>query len=213
AIPTAERCRHRCRHHQHLPLRHLFTHPCCHPSGCGADEGLRRGTMDRTLATPALSRRLFIVAGASAAGGLAIGMRPGQALPIAAQPWSPETAELREMNAWLIIEPDDTIIIRYPRSEMGQGSFTALPMIVADELEADWSKVKAEFASANRNLREDFVYGKDMSSVGSHSVRFSREQMQQVGASARMRLVRVAAQHWGVLEAECEARLSKVTHK
>ena len=69
-----------------------------------------------------------------------------------------------------MIEPDDTIIIRYPRSEMGQGSFTALPMIVAEELECDWSKVKAEFASANRNLRQNFVYGKDMSSVGSHSV-------------------------------------------
>ena len=100
----------------------------------------------------------------------------------------------REMNAWLIIEPDDSIIIRYPRSEMGQGSFTALPMMVADELEADWSKVRAEFASANRNLREDMVYGKDMSSVGSHSVKDGRIQQQQVGASARVRLVMAAAQ-------------------
>ena len=110
------------------------------------------------------------------------------------------------MNAWLMIEPDDTIIIRYPRSEMGQGSFTALPMIVAEELEADWSKVKAEFASANRNLRQDFVYGRDMSSVGSHSVRGSRVQQQQVGASARVRLVLAAAQRWGVPASECEAR-------
>jgi isoquinoline 1-oxidoreductase beta subunit len=86
-------------------------------------------------------------------------------------------------------------------------------MIVADELEADWSKVKAEFASANRNLRQDFVYGKDMSSVGSRSVRFSREKMQQVGASARVRLVLAAAKRWGVSAAACEAKLSKVTHK
>ena len=169
--------------------------------------------MDATIATRALSRRQFIVTGLTAAGGFAIGIGQANALPIAAQPWSPETTDPHEMDAWLIVQPDDTIIVRYPRSEMGQGSFTALPMIVADELEADWSKVKAEFASANRNLREDFVYGKDMSSVGSHSVRFSREKMQQVGASARVRLVLAAARRWGVPEAECEAKLSKVAHK
>ena len=95
------------------------------------------------------------------------GRRPGyrhrprpRRCPIAAQPWSPETADPNEFNAWLVIEPDDTIIVRYCRSEMGQGSFTALPMMVAEELEADWSKVKAEFASANRNLRQGLVYGR-----------------------------------------------------
>jgi isoquinoline 1-oxidoreductase subunit beta len=169
--------------------------------------------MARNIATPALSRREFIVAGLSAAGGLFVGIGPVRALPIAAQPWSPEAKDPRELDAWLVIEPDDTIIIRYPRSEMGQGSFTALPMMVAEELEADWSKVRAEFASANRNIREDFVYGEDMSSVGSHSVRFSRVQQQQVGASARERLVLAAAKRWGVPAAECEARMSAVTHK
>lgn len=169
--------------------------------------------MDASIAMPARSRRHFIVTALTAAGGLAIGVGRAEALPIAAQPWSPETADSHEFNAWLVIEPNDTIIIRYPRSEMGQGSFTALPMMVAEELEADWSNVKAEFASANRNLRERLVYGKDMSSVGSHSVRFSRGQMQQVGASARARLVRAAAARWSVPEIECEARLSRVTHK
>ncbi len=104
-------------------------------------------------------------------------------------------------------------MIRYPRSEMGQGSFTALPMMVAEELEADWSKVTVEFASANRNWREGFVYGKDMSSVGSHSVRMSHQQMQQVGAAARVRLVLAAAKRWAVPEAECQARLGQVIHK
>ncbi|MBV8118693.1 MAG: xanthine dehydrogenase family protein molybdopterin-binding subunit, partial [Alphaproteobacteria bacterium] len=169
--------------------------------------------MDGNILTPALSRRQFIVTGLSAAGGLAIAMRSAEALSIAAQPWSPETADPHEFNAWLVIEPDDTIIIRYPRSEMGQGSFTALPMMVAEELEADWSKVTAEFASANRNLRQDFVYGKDMSSVGSHSVRLSHQQMRQVGASARVRLVLAAAKRWGVSEGECEAKLGLVIHK
>jgi isoquinoline 1-oxidoreductase subunit beta len=169
--------------------------------------------MDRNIATPALSRRQFIITALTAAGGFAVGIGPARGLPIAPQPWSPEAADPHEMNAWLIIEPDDTIIIRYPRSEMGQGSFTALPMLVAEELEADWSKVRAEFASANRNLRQDFVYGKDMSSVGSHSVRGSRIQQQQVGASARVRLVLAAAQRWDVPASECEARMSTVTHK
>ena len=169
--------------------------------------------MDGNFVIPALSRRQFIVTGLSAAGGLAIGTARAEALPIAAQPWSPESTDPHEFNAWLVIEPDDTIIIRYPRSEMGQGSFTALPMMVAEELEADWSKVTAEFASANRNLRQDFVYGKDMSSVGSHSVRLSHQQMRQVGASARVRLILAAARRWGVSEAECQARLGQVIHK
>jgi isoquinoline 1-oxidoreductase subunit beta len=169
--------------------------------------------MDGHIASSSLSRRQFVVTAVTAAGGFAIGIGPARALPIAPQPWSPEAQDPHEMNAWLIIEPDDTIIIRYPRSEMGQGSFTALPMMVADELEADWTKVKAEFASANRNLRSDLVYGKDMSSVGSHSVKDSRIQQQQVGASARVRLVMAAAQRWGVAAGECEAKQSKVTHK
>jgi isoquinoline 1-oxidoreductase subunit beta len=169
--------------------------------------------MDGHIATPVLSRRHFIVTGVTAAGGLAVTIGAADALPIAAQPWSPEQPDPHEFNAWLVIEPDDTIIIRYPRSEMGQGSFTALPMMVAEELEADWSKVRAEFASANRNLRQDFVYGNDMSSVGSHSVRLSHQQMRQVGASARVRLVSAAARRWGVPEAECEAKLGRVLHK
>jgi isoquinoline 1-oxidoreductase subunit beta len=169
--------------------------------------------MDGNILIPALSRRQFITAGLTAVGGLAIGIRSAEALSIAAQPWSPETTEAHEFDAWLVIEPDDTIIIRYPRSEMGQGSFTALPMMVAEELEADWSKVTAEFASANRNLREGFVYGKDMSSVGSHSVRLSHQQMAQVGASARVRLVLAAAKRWGVPEEECQAKLGQVIHK
>jgi isoquinoline 1-oxidoreductase subunit beta len=169
--------------------------------------------MDGNVLAPGLSRRGFIVAALSVAGGLAIGIAPAEALPIPARPWSPESADPHEFDAWLVIEPDDRIIIRYPRSEMGQGSFTALPMLVAEELEADWAKVTAEFASANRNLRQGLPYGKDMSSVGSHSVRFSHQQMAQVGAAARARLVLAAAQRWGVPAEACEARLSRVTHK
>jgi len=87
-----------------------------------------------------------------------------------------------------VIEPDDTVIIRYGRAEMGQGSFTALPMIVAEELECDWAKVKAEYASANRNFREKAVYGR-LGTGGSRAVRETRPMLQQAGASARERLI------------------------
>ena len=58
-----------------------------------------------------------------------------------------------------MIKPDDSVIIRYGRSEMGQGSFTALPQILTEELECDWALVKPEYASANRNLKDNKVYG------------------------------------------------------
>jgi isoquinoline 1-oxidoreductase beta subunit len=95
---------------------------------------------------------------------------------------------------------------------MGQGAITALPMIVAEELECDWSKVKVEYASPSRNLREKGVYG-EIATVGSRGVRTSWQMLLQAGASARVRLVQAAAQRWNVPVAECEAANSKVTHK
>ena len=84
-------------------------------------------------------------------------------------------------------------------------------MIVTEELQCDWSKVRVEYASANRSVRENKVYG-DMSSYGSHSVKLSREKMQQVGASARERLIAAAAARWGVQPQDCTAANSIVTH-
>src|SRR5437016_14290726 len=104
-----------------------------------------------------VSRRRFIVAGLSAAGGLAIGVAiPGlaNALPLAAEPWSKESAPPPgELNAWILIEPDDSVVIRFARSAIGQGSFTALPMIVAEALECGWSKLRAEYAFAKLTVR------------------------------------------------------------
>ena len=139
----------------------------------------------------ALSRRQFIVTSLTAAGGFALGIAAPEladAATLAARPWDDETAKAGEINAWIVIEPDDTIIIRYGRAEMGQGSFTALPMIVAEELECDWAKVKAEYASANRNFRENAVYGR-LGTGGSRAVRETRAMLQQAGASARERLI------------------------
>jgi isoquinoline 1-oxidoreductase beta subunit len=162
-----------------------------------------------------LTRRQFILTGATAAGGFAIGLsfapRLAGAVTVAPQPWDEGATSPYDLDAFIAIEPDDTVLIRYTRSEMGQGSMTALPMMVAEELQCDWSKVKIEYASPNRSVRENNVYG-DMSSVGSHSVKDSHVKMQQVGASARVRLVSAAAAKWGVAPGDCTAANSVVSH-
>src|SRR3984885_2295412 len=164
-----------------------------------------------------LTRRHFILTATSAAGGLMIGIGAAPAIAeaaaVVAQPWNEDNAyAANEIDAWIAIDPDDSILIRYQRSEMGQGSMTALPMIITEELHCDWSKVRIEYASPNRNIRENKVYG-DMFSNGSRSVRASQKKMQQVGASARERLIAAAATRWNVPAPECTAASSVVTHK
>jgi isoquinoline 1-oxidoreductase beta subunit len=168
-----------------------------------------------TVPNTTLSRRRFIVSTASVAGGLLLGFHlpPGEVLAaeIRAQPWQPPLDGGAEINAWLVIDPDDNVLIRVAQSEMGEGIFTALPMIVAEELECDWSKVRAEYASANRSLREGGIYQR-MATGGSGAVRRSREYLQQAGASARARLLQAAAEEWGVPASECRAQNSRVYH-
>src|SRR5215469_6542408 len=167
------------------------------------------------IAATTLSRRHFIVTLATAAGGLAIGIgtfpRGAQAAAVTAQPWDEGAANPHEIDAWIAIDPDDSILIRYQRSEMGQGSMTAVPMMLTEELQCDWSKVRIEYASPNRNLRENKVYG-DMFSNGSRSIKGSQQKVQQVGASARERLIAAAAARWNVPAQECSAANSVVTH-
>src|SRR5215471_16368933 len=163
-----------------------------------------------------LSRRRFVTTALTAAGGLALGVGitgPAEAASLSVRPWGDEAKRYPgEINAWVVIEPDDTVIIRYGRAEMGQGSFTALPQILTEELECDWAFVKPEYASANRNLRENKVYG-SLATGGSRAVRETGEMVQQAGASARERLIAAAARRWNVPPSECSAAMSKVTHK
>jgi isoquinoline 1-oxidoreductase beta subunit len=172
--------------------------------------------MDTSRAASTLTRRRFIVTAATAAGGLMVGIgaapRPASAATVMAHPWDDDNGyDEHDIDAWIAIDPDDSILIRYQRSEMGQGSMTALPMIVTEELQCDWSKVRIEYASPQRNIRENKVYG-DMFSHGSMSVRQSQKRMQQVGASARERLVAAAAARWNAPTSECAAASSVVTH-
>ena len=166
--------------------------------------------------TIALSRRAFIQASLSAAGGLAIAAFAPEfagATTINGQPWSPETGKAPdEINAFVVIDPDNSIALRVAKSDMGQGVLTSMAMIVAEELECDFAKVKVEYASAHRNLVDGNVY-QSMGTGGSSSVRRSRVFLQQAGASARARLIAVAAARWGVEAAACVASSGVVRHE
>jgi isoquinoline 1-oxidoreductase beta subunit len=157
--------------------------------------------------TPQISRRLFITSAAAIGGGMALGFHLPGRIGSAEAATNPA-----EVNAWIVIQPDDTVVIRVARSEMGQGITTSLPMLVAEELECDWSKVRAEFPSPEENLRRKRAWG-EMSTGGSRSVRTSQEYLRKAGAAAREMLVAAAAAQWNVPVAECRAAKSVVTHK
>src|SRR5882672_1702960 len=109
-------------------------------------------------------------------------------------------------NIWLAVDTDGTVYIIAHRSEMGSGSRTAVPRIAADELDADWNRVKIVQAIG------DEKHG-DQDTDGSHSVRGSFDAMREAGATARLMLVRAAAKQWGVPESECSTDLHVVVHK
>ena len=164
--------------------------------------------------TIALTRRSFVHACLSAAGGLAIAVHApalASASTMSGEPWSADDRPTAgEVGAFVVIDPDNSITLRVAKSEMGQGVLTSLAMILAEELECDFTKVKVEYASAHRNLIEH-VYP-PMGTGGSSSVRGSRVVLQQAGASARARLVAAAAARWGVDPSACAASEGTVRH-
>ena len=160
-----------------------------------------------------ISRRALVFSGLSATGALVIGVpaaaQAGTQPPVMADGTNPD----KEMTAFLVIEPDNTVTIRVPHAEMGQGTTTALAMLVAEELACDWAKVRVEYASANRNSRAGgALYGR-MQTVGSSGVRTSVTMMQQAGASARERLRLAAAEQWKIDPADCTVGAGKCLHK
>jgi isoquinoline 1-oxidoreductase subunit beta len=154
-----------------------------------------------------LDRRSFLVGTAAATGGLALGLKiPFGASVVRAQDGSPE------INAWVVIRPDDTVVIRIARSEMGQGTLTGLAQMVAEELECDWSKVTTEYPTPGESVKRKRVWG-NFSTGGSRGIRESNEYVRKGGATARVMLVQAAADGWGVPAAECSAANSVITHK
>ena len=140
-----------------------------------------------------LSRRTFIVTSAAAGGGLALGFH----MPFGIDTAAAQSAEGAEVNAWVVIKPDDTTVIRIARSEMGQGTLTGLAMLVAEELECDWKKVTVDRITPGQNLARKRVWG-DMSTGGSRGIRGSQDYVRRGGAVARTMLLQAAADEWKV---------------
>jgi len=157
-----------------------------------------------------VSRRKFIIGSAAVAGGgLAVGLnlRFGIA-PAAAQS---AAGSVPEMNAWVVVKPDDTCVIRVVRAEMGQGTHTGLAQLVAEELECDWRKVTIEAISPGQNLARKRVWG-DMSTGGSRGIRTSQDYVRRGGAAARMMLLQAAANDLNVPVGELTVADGVVLH-
>jgi len=154
-----------------------------------------------------VNRRSFLAGAAAIGGGLSLGFRIPFGLAAAQA-----AADAPEVNAWVVIRPDDTVVIRIARSEMGQGTLTGLAQLVAEELECDWSKVTTEYPTPSENLARKRVW-KNFSTGGSRGIRESNQYVREGGAAARDMLIRAAAAGWGVEPAECSAANSVITHK
>ena len=154
--------------------------------------------------TSTLSRRHFLGAAAATTGSLVVGFH----IPATSQP---VVADLREVNAWVVIKPDDTVVIRIARSEMGQGTLTGLAQLVAEELECDWSRVTTEYPTPGQNVARKRVW-QNYSTGGSRGIRESNDYVRKGGAAARMVLVQAAANRWHVPAAECSVDKGVVTH-
>ncbi|MDO8397961.1 MAG: molybdopterin-dependent oxidoreductase [Bradyrhizobium sp.] len=152
-----------------------------------------------------ISRRSFVIGSAAAGGGLAIGFD---------LPFGPKSAQASasepELGVWVVVKPDDSVIIRIARSEMGQGTITGLAQLVAEELECDWSKVSTEYPTPGQNVARKRAWG-SYSTGGSRGIRESHEYVRQGGAAARMMLIQAAANEWKIPVEQCSAANSIIT--
>ncbi len=149
------------------------------------------------------TRRQFIVTTGAAAGSLALGFH----LPA----WAQAASGTPEINAWVTVEPDDACVIRVARAEMGQGTHTGLAMLVAEELDCDWAKVRVLPFTPGENLARKRVW-RNMATGGSRGIRESHEYVRQGGAAARLMLMQAAATEWGVPLADLTVDKGLVTH-
>ncbi len=150
-----------------------------------------------------VSRRGFIATAGAAAGVFSLGFSvhaakaQGMARP--------------EVNAWVVIKPDDTVVIRVARSEMGQGTLTGLCQLVAEELQCDWSKVTWEYPTPGQNVARNRVW-KNFSTGGSRGIRESEQYVREGGAAARIMLVQAAANGWGIPASDCQVSKGVISH-
>ena len=155
------------------------------------------------------SRRRFIVGTAAAGGGLTLGF----SVPFTfdAMAAAPAASAGSEVNAWVVIRPDDTCVVRIARSEMGQGTLTGLAQLVAEELEFSWAKVTTESPTAGENLARQRVWG-EMGTGGSRGIRTSEDYVRRGAAAARIMLLQAAADQWKVPVGELTVSDGIITH-
>ena len=159
-------------------------------------------TMNKTR----LSRRGFIIGSAAAGGGLAIGFNVGDAF---AQKAADGAAT--EVGVWVAIRPNDDIVVRMARTEMGQGTITGLAQLVVEELEGDWKKVKWEYVTPGQSHARKRAWG-DFGTGGSRGIRESHDYVRRGGAVGRQLLIQAAADGWKAPATECKAEDSVITH-
>src|SRR5918997_1140446 len=151
-----------------------------------------------------ISRRKFLVSSAAAAGGFALGFN----IPFGGEARAQTSPEI---NAWVMVRPDDTVVIRIGRVEMGQGTLTGLAQLVAEELDCDWSKVTTEYPTPGQNVARSRAWG-NFQTAGSRGIRDSHDYMRKGGAAARQMLIQAAANEWGVPSSECSVAKGVITH-
>jgi isoquinoline 1-oxidoreductase beta subunit len=157
---------------------------------------------------PKVNRRSFVLGSSAAGAGLALGFH----VPFDTDVARADAVSAPEVNAWVVVKPDETVVIRIARSEMGQGTMTGLAQLVAEELNADWSKVTTEFPTPGQNVARKRIWG-EFSTGGSRGIRESNKYVREGGAAARMMLIQAAATAWNVPVAECTADKGVITHK
>jgi isoquinoline 1-oxidoreductase beta subunit len=164
-------------------------------------------TPNGMTATGRIDRRSFVLGTAAFGGAFALGFDV---------PFGPSASHAAigepEVNAWVVVRPDESVIIRIARSEMGQGTLTGLAQLAAEELDCDWSKVSYEFPTPGQNVARKRAWG-DFFTAGSRGIRESNEFVRKGGAAARMMLVQAAANEWKVPAQECSAANGLITHK
>jgi isoquinoline 1-oxidoreductase beta subunit len=160
--------------------------------------------------TQTVDRRTFLKATATAGGGLMLGGYLQGLIDEA--PGAAAAAGLFEPNVWLRIAPDDTVTIMLSQLEMGQGVMTSMPMLVAEELDADWKKIKTEWTPADSKYGNPNFGGAQLT-AGSNSVRGMWKLLRTAGGTARVMLVTAAAATWGVDASTCSTEKGQVVHQ
>ena len=158
--------------------------------------------------TSTLNRRSFLQVSAAAGGGLLV----GACLPSWTGTDLVNAAGSFEPNVWIKVNTDDTVRIMLTMLEMGQGVMTSMPMLVAEELDFDWSRIKTEWAGADPKYGNPNFGGQQLT-AGSNSVRGMWKVLRESGATARVMLVQAAAQTWGVPENSCTTDKGEVIHQ